>query len=254
MDQNVRTPPKLVKALNRSGLPRGRALYLHVRLKGVAASLEQTYPRAARSLLAAFAAFDPEAVLVPSFTYSYTSTRVFDVLSTPSEVGRFSEEIRLIPDVYRTNNPLFSVLCPIGNIANWGADQTTAFGSNCLDEHMHKRDAVIVTVDIDPYVATHVHYLERLTQVPYRCDRHFPGEVRLADGRSRRMDYTFFCRAKAASVGLDWPKIKARLLKQGALRRETCMGMEFSWISCRSMFQALVPELERDPYFLVRPL
>ena len=38
--------------------------------------------------------FNPIDIFVPTFTYSFTKNKAFDVANSTSEVGRFSEEAR----------------------------------------------------------------------------------------------------------------------------------------------------------------
>lgn len=54
----------------------------------------------------------PSEIYVPTFSYSFTKTNFFDIKTTPSDTGRFSEEIRLIfqKKRYRTFDPVFSFI------------------------------------------------------------------------------------------------------------------------------------------------
>jgi aminoglycoside N3'-acetyltransferase len=83
------------------GFPEGEILVLHVRLRelfGNRSSLlgphVDTYSDAARGLIALIREhLKPSAMLVPSFTYSFTKTGVFDRANTIGEVGRFGNSL-----------------------------------------------------------------------------------------------------------------------------------------------------------------
>ena len=49
-------------------------------------------------------------IIIPTFTYSFTRTRKFDVLKSKSEIGNFSENYRLIYPRNRTSHPIFSCI------------------------------------------------------------------------------------------------------------------------------------------------
>ena len=48
-------------------------------------------------------------LVLPTFSYSATKNEIFDKENTPSEVGLITENFRKKNDVYRSNNPIFSV-------------------------------------------------------------------------------------------------------------------------------------------------
>ena len=47
-------------------------------------------------------------LLMPSFSYSFCKGEEYNVQQTPSDVGILTEYFRQMPDVYRTEHPIFS--------------------------------------------------------------------------------------------------------------------------------------------------
>src|SRR5690554_999966 len=98
---------EIVSSLN---LPMNENLFMHVKLKGIPGELG--YAEMSKVLLEEIVSqYAPKTVLIPTYTYSYAKTGIYDRVNTPSEVGRFSEEIRRMFDAeYRTMNPIFSFI------------------------------------------------------------------------------------------------------------------------------------------------
>ena len=77
-------------------IPSESKIVLYVKLKGLIHDVDD-YNIQADNLLNMIREFlRPSEIYVPTFTYGFTKNFLFDVLDTPSEVGRFSEEIRTI--------------------------------------------------------------------------------------------------------------------------------------------------------------
>ena len=152
---------------------------LHVRLRGLHGNARAwTYADCARLVLDAVGAFAPRAVLVPAFTYSFCRTGLFHRLFSRAEAGRFAEEVRLHHARYRTPDPVFSVM----DTTDWlerqeGLQFDGAFEPGCVWERFERADGWIVNLDIEVMVATHVHYCERVADVPYRGHVFFGGVV-----------------------------------------------------------------------------
>jgi aminoglycoside 3-N-acetyltransferase len=119
---------ELARELRNTGIPTGRPLLAHVRLRGLSERLSASYADCAAMLLDALRGLRPPHLLVPSFTYSFTRNREYDARSTPCEVGRFAEEVRTAHARWRTPDPIFSVSDALGGLAGEDVDYGTAFG------------------------------------------------------------------------------------------------------------------------------
>lgn len=118
-------------------------------------------------------------ILIPSFTYSFCKTQKFNVLSSKSEVGLFSEAFRLRKDTFRTSHPIFSFSI-YGKLKNFflKSENTTCFGKNSLFEKFHKKNGLIISLGRNlEYGATFLHYIEESLNVKYRFNKTFYGKV-----------------------------------------------------------------------------
>jgi aminoglycoside N3'-acetyltransferase len=238
-------------ALEGLGLPQGRPVMAHVRLKPLHEATGLGYAALARELLDLLhGVLAPATVLVPTFTYSFSKSGVFHRLFSRAETGRFSEEARRL-GLARTPDPMFSVLDSRGWLAGRPVDHGTAFGPGSLWELLDREDAVVLNLGIEAMVATQVHFVEECMRVPYRMDTVMPGVAYLDEGSWAPVNYRFFARDLARNRLLDWPGIEARLARYGAWRTDEATGVKLGWTTCRILREALEPAVHENPYVLV---
>lgn len=117
--QTIKYRSLLLQKLGALARPPHRVLVVHFRLKYLAKPAEVTsadrvpgHTSLSLDLITTTKdLYPPLAYPGPSFTYSFTKTGIYDRTNTPSEVGRFGEEIRLaFAPAQRTMNPAFSVI------------------------------------------------------------------------------------------------------------------------------------------------
>nr|WP_255555541.1 AAC(3) family N-acetyltransferase [Enterovibrio paralichthyis] len=120
-------------------------------------------------------------LVVPTFTYSFGKNEIFDVDSSVSNCGAFSEFIRMHPSAFRSNDPSVSVAA-IGRKAQ---DLTKnipqdAYSEDSVFGRLVKQRVRIFNINFDAGT-TLLHYLEKQCQVSYRFDKTFHGE-KMEDG------------------------------------------------------------------------
>ncbi len=111
---------------------------------------------------------------IPTFTFSYCRTGLFDPKRTPSEVGSLGEAFRRLPGVTRTPHPIYSfavrgpllsriLRCP----------GPTCWGKGSFFEFMETLDADILMLGCSWEYCTLFHRAEELAEVPYRHPKRF---------------------------------------------------------------------------------
>ena len=180
-----------------SKIPSDSKIVVYVKLKGLIDDAGD-YKTQAYNLLNMIREFlRPSEIYVPTFTYSFTKKNLFDVKSTSSEVGRFSEEIRNIftSKCYRTLDPIFSVVETEKGSFNNSIFNDNAFGLSSIWEHLDHQPHYIVNINLNlPIIATELHHLEYKIQVPYRYMKNIKGVVRDWDDISREFEYRYYVR------------------------------------------------------------
>ena len=78
----------LKQLIQNLALAQNEILFIHIRLKGLSESF--SYKEQARQIIGYLEEFyKPKTILIPTFTYSFTKTGIYDRVNTSSEVGRF---------------------------------------------------------------------------------------------------------------------------------------------------------------------
>ena len=123
--------------------------------------------------------FSPNGtIIVPTFTYSFTEKKNFDLKKSKSKVGYFSEIFRKKKGVLRTEHPIFSVAVT-GKLAKKITKCTIrdCFGNNTFFDFLYKHNGKIICIGCDIDRMTFIHYLEQKLMVPYRYFKYFNGLV-----------------------------------------------------------------------------
>jgi len=235
-----------------------KIILLHVRLKGIKNKeqySELSYEELSKLLIDVFSdLFDPKSVIVPTYTYTFTNSGVYHRLFSKSEVGRFSEEIRRNFAVYRTPDPIFSVV----EISNYLSemeeqiDYTTAFGDGCWREKLYEENCIVVNVDIDDLRYGQLHYLENLANVNYRYYKTFDGVIYRNKEDYDDISYRYFVRDLGRDPRWDRKKIEQYLIDERALQVEDTNGIKMSRISSHDLKEKIMPKLEQNSEFLLQ--
>jgi aminoglycoside N3'-acetyltransferase len=236
------------------GIQKNQILMLHVSLKDIANHTKFTYKECAKLILESLNYFSPKSILVPSFTYSFVKSGVFSNLFSKSETGRFSEEVRLNFSKYRSQDPIFSVL----DTTNWLSkkeieiDTNQSFGSDTLWSILDKEDCLIINIGLEHLIATHIHHIEKINNVPYRKNVVKRG-IKYTDAFNyQNVEYNFFARSLDEKYLLDWQYIEKILNKKDVLFKSQLMGANFSVLSTRSLHNAITPLLSANKFLLVK--
>jgi aminoglycoside 3-N-acetyltransferase len=166
-------------------IQKNSVVVLHVGLSGLYDS-SKSYKNQALTLLDEIRAqLAPKEIYVPTFTYNFTKSKIFDVRSTPAEVGRFSEEIRSDPvlGIKRSLDPVFSIVeTEVGSLGENGLI-SNAFGEKSIWHYLDETYHYILNINLPTsIVSTQLHHFEYINHVPYRYKKTFDGDVVDWDG------------------------------------------------------------------------
>lgn len=117
-------------------------------------------------------------LVIPSFSYSFTSSEKFDVLHSPSKVGKFSECFRSLFPKLRSKNPLFSVVA-VGRLEEEfkSASVIDCFGEDSCFGMLKKYEAKLMCLGCNFNQVTFFHHVEQTFGVSYRYFKWFSGEI-----------------------------------------------------------------------------
>lgn len=255
--QFSRAMEALVSALD---LPEHAYLVLHVNLKSLIESLTDThgnnasYRETTHTLLDALRTVSkPRGILVPSFTYSFTKTGRYNHALSPSEVGRFSEEVRLISGAeHRLVEPVFSFIDLDRTIDPDSYRYDSAFGEDSLFGTLSRLGVVSVNIGVHNLFGTYLHYIEAQHNVPYRYEKRFSGEISLDGEHWEHVDYVYHVRHLDKDTQWRRMRIAKDLIQRDALTERHFNGVTLRWCHSDQLDTVLGEYLRDDPCYLVR--
>lgn len=249
----------LANGLRGMDLPFDAILVLHVRLKGLiadfgdATSDQHDYRKLSEDLIEVLEdLYRPRGILVPTFTYSFTKTGIYDRMTTPGEVGRFGEEVRAaFPWTARTMNPVFSFIDCHNILTERESLEFTAFGPDSLWARLSDWGHVCVNINVPELFGTYLHYLEAYHGVSYRYTKDFPGRVS-PDGKVwKNIKYEYYVRDLDRDTRWRREKIAAFLHEHKVLHDRVYGSTLVRWFHSTAMDEILGAVLEKDAEFLI---
>lgn len=235
---------KIIESLK---LPTNEIIFMHVRLKGLDTNL--SYNEQSKQIIGYLNEFySPKTILIPTFTYSFTKTGIYDRVHTVSEVGRFGEEVRASYSyLNRTMNPVFSVMDTESLFQKMDIDETKAFGENSYFDHIARKGFIMCNINTQEPIFSHLHYLEYKNKVDYRFKKTFPGKVS-EDGKNfTGTNFEYFVR----NLDMDTKWRRKKILKY--LQQEKIVNecLHAHWIDSPQMDKAINKVLSKDIRFLI---
>ncbi len=122
---------------------------------------------------------DSGILIMPTFTYSFCKSEIYNVQETPSTVGVLTEYFRKRNDVCRNRHPIFSVAA-FGKQAKSYTSLSSfdCFGEESIFGKLYKDNAFYITFGIHMQQGlTAFYYSEQKKGVPYRCFKDFDGII-----------------------------------------------------------------------------
>jgi len=233
---------------------RNQVIMLHVSLKDISEYTGLAYNNCTKLILDSLDYFSPKAVLIPSFTYSFVESGIYSASFSKSEVGRFSEEVRLNFAKYRLSDPIFSVM----DTKKWLFEQREninpdrAFGHGTLWSILKEENCKIINIGLKNMILTHIHHIEEIVNVPYRSNIIIKGVKHMDRGNFKKIEYTFFARNLSEGYLLDWNKIRKVLYKNNAIYESNINNINFSLVSTKKLHSVFISLLGKNKFFLVK--
>ena len=124
--------------------------------------------------------FKNDTILLPAFSWSFCKTKKFDIKSTPSEVGIFTEYFRNQKGVKRSNHPIFSIAAKGENSNLFTSNLShSSTGEGSIFERLRTFDTYIIFFGSGFIQScTFLHYIEQMAKIDYRYSKFFEGSVK----------------------------------------------------------------------------
>lgn len=194
-------------------------------------------------------------LMFPAFTYSFQNHEDFDVRNSRTSMGALIEFIRKQPDVYRSLDPMLSVIA-VGERADivLGDPGCHCFGPDSCFNRLHHEEGVkflFFGADFAEYF-TYIHFIEKIMDVPYRFDMCFNGIITDYDGHSYEHAHAIHTQCGGVTLA-GTQEFKADLLAKGMLKTAPLGDAEVACIAERDVFAEATRWIEENPFGFVLP-
>jgi aminoglycoside 3-N-acetyltransferase len=193
------------------------------------------------------------SLLFPTFNYQFPKTKLYNINSTPSEVGQLSEFARKNWAKWRTDVPMYN-FCGVGEELSLShEDIINPFGEHSVFAEVTNNDGVVLMYGTSVARSTIIHYIEHMIDGGplYRYDKEFYGTVSDVNGVDKNITLINHVRPLVKQIVYDWDKIEQDLLKDGILL-PIKEGASFAFIySAQKIFDYLSLRIESDPFYLI---
>ena len=177
------TRDQLIDAIHAVGIGAGDVVSIQVSLGrlGLPKDVPASVAAVSRFIVDVFLEVvgDGGTLIVPTYTYSIGRGERFEVETTPSGIGEFTELFRQREGVIRSRDPMLSS----AGLGPRAADVLRTISRSCYGEgstyhRLREVNAKICTLGLGHYWATFRHHIEEMAEVPFRFRKRFHGIVR----------------------------------------------------------------------------
>ena len=193
----------------------------------------------------------PEGTLiVPTFTYSFRRSQVFDIRNSPSTVGAFSEYVRTLPDAIRSRCPLFS-MAVLGPDATdlMSRESNRCFGLGSIYQKLFDAGIKFVGLGVEyDYGYAFFMHLERLAEVPFRRDQRFQGRSIDAGGTEFDDEAIHFVRVEDPPWRRNRRRLCEEFVEEGVIREVTFNGIPHRMFDSNVFAPLVLDRLRHNPW------
>jgi aminoglycoside N3'-acetyltransferase len=166
---------------------------------------------------------DSGTLIAPTYNYDFCRGAPYDHLQTKSQVGQFTEFLRLHSGVKRSFHPVYSHAV-LGGKQEFFLENPSksAFGKGSFFNRLHDQNALLVFLGASVNSATFIHYVEQALGVAYRFSKIFSGKVTY-EGKTYDDSFEIFSRYLELDTELDLRPLLKRMESRG-LAKKTSLG------------------------------
>jgi aminoglycoside 3-N-acetyltransferase len=189
-------------------------------------------------------------VIIPTYNYKFTENNSFNVRTTPSEVGFFSNYLLKKNWKIRTLDPIFSHII-FGKINNFDYKKINdeAFGSKSIFSSFKENNFKIICFCCSTDRITFLHYLEYLFNVPYRYIKEFKGTF-INHKSKTKIVYKYNVGKKNTDYSFKEHKIN-KLINQKSFIKSYFGRFECYSANCNYLYSILMKKMNIDKKFLI---
>ncbi|TKJ17320.1 aminoglycoside phosphotransferase [Candidatus Woesearchaeota archaeon B3_Woes] len=242
-----------VRALKKLGIKKGDVVFVHSSLGvfGKPPSFERSWILENLIDVLKESVGKEGTLIVPTFSYSFCKGEVYDKDKTLSTIGILPEFFRNLPDVVRTNHPIFSV-------GIWGKNKDyyldiskDSFGKNSIFGKLHKNNAKLILFGAPFESSTFNYYVEQSYGIPYRYMKTFKGKIR-KKGIEYEDKCTYFVKYLNKNVVADKKRFENHLRKKGLINDVKVGNGNILMVELKKWYEEGFKVLNKDIFFFLK--
>jgi len=191
-------------------------------------------------------------LVMPTFTYAFCKSGLFDLKKTHSEVGMLSEYFRMQKGVTRSRHPIFSVAA-IGTYATFLTTvDMDPFGPNSFFAHLFEVNGTILFLGGAMFYnsCTFIIFIDQEQRVPYRFSKKFFGTI-IDGSKKEKVVATHYARPLKGDVVSNNSRLE-KVLRDKNLLKEVQIGASFiRAVKAKDLYREGVQLLQKDIYALL---
>ena len=253
--------PDLIAGLRSVGLRAGDLVYVQNcgENLGSAAGCETDQAVARMMIEALREVIGPQGtLLVSTYTFSLCRGETYDPDETPAVAGvwssflAFMETFRRMPDVIRSEDPIFAV-AGIGPRAAEILENpaNSCLGVDSVHDRLRRAGGKICMIGIGLFESTFRHHCEEMAGVPWRFKKLFTGSIR-SHGKLRKVGRVYNVRMLATNGDPAGEALEALARSRGLCRAAFVGRGEVVSVDSQAYFDLAMQEFRRDPWFSAR--
>jgi aminoglycoside 3-N-acetyltransferase len=159
-----------------------------------------------------------EGTLVfPTFNFDFPDSKYFSVNSTPSQMGKITEDARRNQAGFRSGHPVYSFFAIGKNAHKFSIiNNYSGYGNDSPFAVLLELGARICVVDLeDQESMTFYHHVEEMNRVEYRYHKKFRGDYEDVEGKVTEREYSLFVRNLELGILTDVNRMGQLLWQEG---------------------------------------
>lgn len=249
------TRDDLLAAIRRCGIEAGDIVSLQVSLGRLGLPEGATnYEEIANLVIDAFMEVigSRGTLIVPTYTYSIGRGEVFEVESTPSSIGDFTEIFRKRPGVIRSRDPMLSS----AGLGTRSAEilrniSRSCYGEGSTFQRLREAGGKVCTLGIGLYWATFRHHIEEMANVPFRFKKLFTGWIK-EGGEQRRESWVYYAAPFIENCAPDGVPLEIKAREAGLIHKAAVGRGELLCIGAQEYFEFGMTELKKNPWLTAK--
>ena len=200
-------------------------------------------------------AINQKTVILPSFTYQFSSNKIYDITKTKPETGILPNLLLKSKFFKRTLSPMTSHLISGNKIPNKFYECTkTTFGQDSIYVWLIENNALLLSLGPSLANPNHgwviVHHAEEMMKVPYRHFKKFDGKIYDNSKYIGKCSQEHYVRSDPQRFN-DYSKVNQYLFKNGLITESNFENIIAHSVQAKDVYSVIKNLIKKNPNSLL---